>query len=160
MKVWCERGNLAFPLSELQAAVLLPQWEKLFLQNAQRRQAVARLTQQPLPHWEPRIACTHRGDPCYYKVAWRLTAAADKQIGRERMLSALWQQRLPFDVGFRGFTNRSTRRCRKPLPLPESERAAAATILLHHPVLLQSGSVLAALDEATRAVLNSWPTEP
>ncbi|HQU45276.1 MAG TPA: aminotransferase class V-fold PLP-dependent enzyme, partial [Pirellulales bacterium] len=39
-KVFCEQGNHAFPLSELQAAVLLPQLAKLRERNERRRAAV------------------------------------------------------------------------------------------------------------------------
>ena len=39
-KIYCERGNHAFPLSELQAAVLAPQLTKLDARNQLRRSNV------------------------------------------------------------------------------------------------------------------------
>ena len=39
-KIFCQRGNHAFPLSELQAAVLVPQLESLDERNHARRSAV------------------------------------------------------------------------------------------------------------------------
>lgn len=42
-KIYCEQGNNAFPLSELQAAVLLPQLAKLDQRNLRRRAGVERL---------------------------------------------------------------------------------------------------------------------
>jgi perosamine synthetase len=46
IKIHCEQGNHAFPLSELQAAVLLPQWLKLPQRHEQRRLGANRLIQQ------------------------------------------------------------------------------------------------------------------
>src|SRR5205823_2149954 len=40
IKIACERGNNAFPLSELQAAVLIPQIPRLMADNECRHQAV------------------------------------------------------------------------------------------------------------------------
>src|SRR5262249_49154327 len=45
-RTWNLRGNLVCPLSELQAAVLLPQIEKLDARNAQRASAVRELTER------------------------------------------------------------------------------------------------------------------
>src|SRR5207244_5610224 len=46
IKVYCERGNDAFPLSELQAAVLVPQIPQLAAANEQRRRSVELLLAQ------------------------------------------------------------------------------------------------------------------
>ena len=43
IRIHCERGNHAFPLSELQAAVLLPQLDQLAARNEVRRRNVGRL---------------------------------------------------------------------------------------------------------------------
>ena len=43
MTIYAERGNDAYPLSELQAAVLLPQFDSLDRLNRQRTETVARL---------------------------------------------------------------------------------------------------------------------
>src|SRR5205807_8690220 len=43
IKIYCERGNDAFPLSELQAAVLVPQIPKLAATNDRRLAAVRSL---------------------------------------------------------------------------------------------------------------------
>jgi len=42
-RLWQHRGNQVCPLSELQAAVLLPQLAKLDARNVQRRMSVGRL---------------------------------------------------------------------------------------------------------------------
>ena len=64
-------------------------------------------------------------------------------------LVAAWQARgIPIDTGFRGFIERTKRRCRKRGELPHSRAAAEGTLLLHHPVLLQE-------EEKIRQVANN-----
>src|SRR5581483_2288971 len=45
-QLWCNRGNHAYPLSELQATVLVPQLERLDGRNRQRTAAVAGLRER------------------------------------------------------------------------------------------------------------------
>jgi dTDP-4-amino-4,6-dideoxygalactose transaminase len=156
IKVWCDRGNLAFPLSELQAAVLLPQWEQLDSQNAIRRQAVAQLRAENFPGLQLLTTQHDRGEPSYYKLGWLPNNESEERFSREAWLARLWKSRLPFDAGFRGFATRSARRCRQPTELKYARRAATETILLHHPVLLASRSILKAfITELQRAVSES-----
>ena len=49
IRVYSERGNQAFPLSELQACVLVPQLEKLDERNQIRARAVERITRELEP---------------------------------------------------------------------------------------------------------------
>jgi len=150
IKIFSERGNQAFPLSELQAAVLLPQIPKLAKRNDIRWQNVQRLLQavsrqsifQPIP---PPAA----GDvPSFYKLGWLLepsrNASTDieaEQI-RQSFVSSLQQRGLPFDTGFRGFAKRTTQRCRVVGDLPNARKAANCTLLMHHPILLQSPEII------------------
>ena len=46
------------------------------------------------------------------------------------------------DAGFRGFARRSSRRCRHSGDLAQCRRAAASTLVLHHPVLLKSAETV------------------
>ena len=65
-------GNVLSPLSELQAAVLAPQLDRLDERNARRRQAVGLLAERlrDIPGLSLFRARTD-GDPCYYKVGFR-----------------------------------------------------------------------------------------
>ena len=95
------------------------------------------------------------GGACFYKLAWRLQVEGDVEAARERFIEAIQAEGVAVDAGFRGFTRRSDRRCRKAHPLGASARAARATLLLHHPVLLEDGStvhrVATALAKVARA---------
>jgi len=142
LKAWCDRGNLAFPLSELQAAVLLPQWEELERHNRRRLEVVERLRREKFPGLQLVAARPDRGQPSFYKLAWYPSPECRPKLSRDELLAALWKHRLPFDVGFRGFAARSTRRCRKPTDLSYCERAAAETIVMHHPILVQSDQIV------------------
>jgi hypothetical protein len=55
---------------------------------------------------------------------------------------------IEIDAGFRGFSRRTTSRCRKPASLTASDQAATGTLVLHHPVLLADDDVLERLGDA------------
>lgn len=158
IKIFSERGNQAFPLSELQAAVLLPQILKLAGRNEIRWQNVLRLieavdgqsTFQPIPR------PTDGNVPAFYKLGWMLlpplnapTDTEAEQI-RQDFVRNLQQRGLPFDTGFRGFAKRTSQRCRVVGKLPNVRKAATSTLLMHHPVLLQPPEVL---DQVAAALL-------
>jgi dTDP-4-amino-4,6-dideoxygalactose transaminase len=140
IKVFCERGNDAFPLSELQAAVLLPQLARLHQQNARRATSVERLRSKCAGLDRLRmIAQPANGNvPSYYKVAFMLDAEALRVHSRDDFVRALRAEGIAIDAGFRGFTKRSQRRCRRVGKLANSEAAAEGTLVLHHPVLLET----------------------
>jgi dTDP-4-amino-4,6-dideoxygalactose transaminase len=157
-KVYAERGNEAFPLSQLQAAVLLPQLRRLAERNARRRESVLRLWQQTadLPALKPLPA--HRpGDlPAYYKLAWQYLPQRAGGRSIDDLVAALQAESVPIDRGFRGFAGRSERRCRKSGSLAESVRAAETTLLLHHPILLEPDAVIDLVAQAMAKVLHAF----
>ncbi len=135
MKIAAGRGNDAWPLSTLQAAALLPQWELLDDWNA------CRLTNAR------RIAESLRGSrifktlnlesdadtqPAFYKFPLLLNSSLD----REAVIHALQAEGVPADGGFRGFVRRAPRRCRAAGSLEHSLTAAEQLIVMHHPLLL------------------------
>lgn len=155
IKVFAERGNDAFPLSELQAAVLVPQWAKLDARNERRRASVAHLLAQ-LADLDAlrRVQSSSPGNtPSYYKLAWRFDAGPHG-VPRDDAIAALQAGGLPLDAGFRGFAERSDRRCRRVGSLEHARIAARDTILLHHPVLLQPPSAMDRLAAGIRQVLS------
>ncbi|NLG64605.1 MAG: perosamine synthetase, partial [Actinobacteria bacterium] len=156
-KIYCERGNHAFPLSELQAAVVTPQLERLTDRNVQRQRAAQRLCDRladlvclrPLDNGP--LAC----QPGYYKLGWQYDDARGAPNSRDDFTTALRAEGVALDPGFRGFALRSSQRCRVAGQLDESRRAARAMCVLHHPALLESE---ATLDRIARAIekISRW----
>ncbi|MCA9166242.1 MAG: aminotransferase class V-fold PLP-dependent enzyme [Planctomycetales bacterium] len=155
IRVFAERGNDAFALSELQAAVLPCQLERLALDN-QIRQARANYLRSLLIDVAA-IRFSSLPDnslPSYYKFGFRLNAdpqQSEMTTARQQLLNRFDERKIPIGAGFRGFVQRSRRRCRAVSDLIEARRAASDTLLLHHPVLLCPANVIEELAMAIRA---------
>jgi len=158
-RVFAGRGNDAYPLSELQAAVLLPQLETLGERNRVRSQAAQRLfdATADVPGLRP-SAMRQNNAPAYYKIAWRAQGERLRST-RESILAALQAEGAPIDVGFRGFAKRSTRRCRKATSTPNAVSAAAETITLHHPALLAPPHAIDQIAMAVSKVLSHYSAD-
>jgi dTDP-4-amino-4,6-dideoxygalactose transaminase len=156
IKIYSERGNQAHPLSELQAAVLLPQLESLAERNQRRLQNAMRLLDlcRGFSILEPITWDAVRDAPSFYKVGW-LFGAQTNVIRRDEFLTAVRAEGVALDEGFRGFALRSGRRCRKAGDLPNSQEAAQRTVLLHHPILLSSPAEVDRIAGAIGKVLNA-----
>jgi dTDP-4-amino-4,6-dideoxygalactose transaminase len=156
IKVYCERGNNAYPLSELQAAVVIPQLAKLAERNRIRQANATRLRQlcQGLDGLLPLDWDTSVGSLVFYKLAWLYQQACLAGCPREQFLAAVRAEGVAMDEGFRGFALRSARRCRKVGDLRYSQEAAEATVLLHHPVLLGPPEQIDRVALALRHVLD------
>lgn len=158
-KIFGERGNQAFALSELQAAVLLPQLTLLDEQN-QRRQASAALLRDLTKTVNQAIAPVQyraeRGDAAYYKLAWRYDEKACGGRTRDEFIAAAKAEGVAIDAGFRGFAGRSAARCRQGSSLTQSARAAEATLVLHHPVLLSDPATVTLVATALRKVAEAF----
>ncbi len=156
-KIFCERGNHAFPLSELQAAVLLPQLKLLERRHAERAAHAAawraRLSDPAGPLWHPQ---GERGSPAYYKLGlWLADFLPDD---RERWAKQLGELGLDVGPGFRGFFRRGSSRCRRVGDLPRSARAAERTLVVHHTAFLGPVSAHPArIETLLRAVAGSPP---
>ncbi|MCH5377349.1 MAG: aminotransferase class V-fold PLP-dependent enzyme [Planctomycetes bacterium] len=150
IRIYNERGNEALPLSELQAAVLRPQLAKLDGRNRQRRSVAARLLERlrDTEGLTPVSIDRSRGEPALYKLAWLYDAAVCGGHSRAEFIAAIRAEGVALDEGFRGFSRRSSRRCRQAGPQNASRAAADETVLLHHPILLQG---LDAADRVARA---------
>ena len=151
INVFRERGNDAFALSELQACVLLPQFETLAERHSLRRDNVNAIlkTTAPCSGITP-LKIAAEDSPAFYKLAWML----EEPQRRQDLLCYAQDKGIPLFAGFRGFVKRSDRRCRKPVSLANSTVAAEATVLLHHPVLLQGPAVIRDLAEELVDVFN------
>jgi dTDP-4-amino-4,6-dideoxygalactose transaminase len=162
MKVYCHRGNDAFPLSELQAAVLVPQLAKLAQRTARREVSVRQLLAET-EHIAALRPLAHRlsgATSAYYKVAWQYAPSAAGNATIDDFALALVAEGAPFDRGFRGFAGRGERRCRKTSSLDHSRRAADSTILLHHPILLEQPETISALARAMEKVAAAFASKP
>ncbi|MBY0230749.1 MAG: DegT/DnrJ/EryC1/StrS family aminotransferase, partial [Gemmataceae bacterium] len=133
-RLWLGRGNnLVAPLSELQAAVLLPQVEKLAERNRLRREAVGLLRSLLPPGLRLFAAHPESG---YYKVGMRLDEAAFG-LPRARLVAQARAAGIALDVGFRALhVGRSPTRFRAMGDLAGAGRAHCGTLILHHPILL------------------------
>jgi len=144
------RGNVVCPLSELQAAALLPQLDRLDERNARRRAAVVRLTE--LLRDVPGLTLFRNvvaGEACYYKVGFQFNGTAFG-LSRARFVAALRAEGIAFDEGFRSLhVGRSPSRFRRAGDLGEADQAHVRTVVLHHPVLLGEDEEL---DQVARAV--------
>jgi dTDP-4-amino-4,6-dideoxygalactose transaminase len=140
LKVWRDRGNDIAPLSELQAAALLPQLAKLLQWQTRRLGAARQLAevirkgtdQFLLPEW------SSEESPAFYKFPLLMSEQLASRTPRTQLCAALQQAGIPAFEGFTSFAKRSSRRCRTAMPLVNSQITADRTILLHHPVLLTS----------------------
>ena len=149
IRVYAERGNDAFPISELQAAVLRPQLERLDKDNQVRHNRATQLIEA--------LATNNRLQPIklregwspsgFFKLGWWYKPSPESPT-REQMLAIAADQQLPLAAGFRGFTKRSERRCRRPMPLTNAQRACQQTVILHHPVLLSPPETINRLADA------------
>jgi dTDP-4-amino-4,6-dideoxygalactose transaminase len=159
-KVFGHRGNDAFPLSELQAAVLLPQLEQIESRNATRRTNVARLLSdlKNLPGLQSLKNRVPDPEPSYYKLAWRYLSEELNNVTREHFTAALRAEGVAINSGFRGFAGRSERRCRHGGDLLNSRRAADTTVVLHHPVLLAPDDQIRKVAAAFAKVVRTFAT--
>jgi dTDP-4-amino-4,6-dideoxygalactose transaminase len=152
-RVALHRGNLVCPLSELQAAVLPPQLDRLPERQARRLRNVQRLT--GLLHDVPGLTPFRNrveGEPGYYKWGLQYDEAAFG-LPRARFVAALRAEGIAFDEGFRALhVGRSPGRFRAGGPLTEAERAHDGAIVLHHPVLLGTDEDVEQVAAAVRKV--------
>lgn len=124
-------------LSELQAAVLLPQLAKLEQRTILRHGHVAHFNSliADIPGLQMFENTVRECLPAYYKVGFFLDATAFG-LERELFVKAMRAEGVAFDAGFRAVhVGRAANRYRAPAPLSNAERAHREIVTLHHPVL-------------------------
>lgn len=149
-KIFAHRGNDAFPLSQIQAALLLPQIKQLPVRNQRRHQAARKVADSVNRLGGlMSLAISNANDAigAYYKLP--IMIQADSPFDRGKFLSAIQAEGVAMDIGFRGFAKRSTRRCRHAGSLANAAWAAENTMLLHHPILLSEDEQI---DRLTNAI--------
>jgi dTDP-4-amino-4,6-dideoxygalactose transaminase len=150
-----QRGNHAYPLSELQAAVLQPQVERLETRNRVRLANVQSLLSQldaagVLAGLTPLNATPGELD-AFYKVGFRYDSDHFKGLSRDAFAQAVRNEGVALDPGFRSLHRiHSRRRFLAVGDLQVADAADDGILVLHHPVLLESA---AAIDQIVEAVL-------
>jgi dTDP-4-amino-4,6-dideoxygalactose transaminase len=156
-RVWLNRGNLVGPLSELQAAVLLPQLDQLDARNARRAHNVGLLRGllRDTAGIRPFANDAADTEPGFYKLGFQFDAA-EYGLSRERFLAAVRAEGVAFDEGFRGLhIGRSPSRFRRAGELAEADRAHRGAVVLHHPVLLGTAEEIEEVARAVRKVYHN-----
>jgi dTDP-4-amino-4,6-dideoxygalactose transaminase len=156
-RLWLHRGNNVCPLSELQAAVLLPQIDKLDARNRQRGHNAQLLAERlrDIPGLRLFRNDCPQSDPAYYKVGFQLDPDVFG-LARDRLVAALRAEGMAFDGGFAALhVGRSPRRFRlagSPGEPWEADRAHRDAMVLHHPVLLGAFEDIEEIVRALRKV--------
>ena len=148
------RGNDAYPLSEIQAAIVLPQLDLLDEHNQFRMNSVIRICNEvadlgllslQLPSDE--LA------PAYYKLGFQYERDKFGGLARDTFAEAMRAEGIAMDAGFRGNPLiHGSRRFRAVGELPEATRADGDLVVLHHPVLLEEAAAIAQVAEAVRKI--------
>jgi dTDP-4-amino-4,6-dideoxygalactose transaminase len=146
-------NNLVCPLSELQAAVLVPQLDALPARHAQRERAVVALGELLAGLPGLRLFRNWVADsPAYYKVGLQYDEDAFG-LPRGRLVAAMQAEGIALDEGFRALhVGRSPRRWRAAGTLAEVSRAHLGALVLHHPVLLGGDAEVAQVVLALRRI--------
>ncbi|HEY8462335.1 MAG TPA: DegT/DnrJ/EryC1/StrS family aminotransferase, partial [Blastocatellia bacterium] len=148
----------AYPLSELQATVLLPQLERLDERNRERASNVSKLAQS-LKAVSGLRPLDNRGAPVspgYYKLGFQYDPNEFDGLSRDMFAQAARSEGIEFNAGFRALhLCRSSRRFRKAGELAVAAVADANMLTLHHPALLAGDE---AIDQIARAVtkIRAW----
>lgn len=155
VRLYSYRGNAAYPLSELQAGLLIPQLQTLQIQNQERQQNVTRLLQYlgdnsgltSLSNTE----YTNEPEFCsgYYKLGFKYNAEHFAGLSRELFCRSMQAEGIAFYPGFRALhTIHSRRRFNQAHPLPIATMCDHSIVVLHHPILLTDASNMKTIAEA------------
>ena len=139
VRVYSRRGNDAYPLSELQAAVVEPQWERLAEDNARRAQGAQwlceALREAKVDSLVPWVRAFE--GRAFYKLGFWYDASRAGGLSRDAFAAAVRAEGVPLDPGFRALhLSHARRRYRAVGPLPHATAADASVLTLHHSLLL------------------------
>lgn len=139
IRLYSFRGNDAYPLAEMQAAVLIPQLDRLAESNELRRRSVDRLV-AALGHDSPLAVCKSpiiEASPSFYKVAFGYDSKMMGGLSRERFCEAMRAEGFALDPWFRSLDLvHSRKRFRTVGELANAHAADHNAVALHHPILL------------------------
>jgi perosamine synthetase len=146
IKLYTQRGNDAYPISEMQAAVLLPQLQQLDARNAARAiragQLANSLSSQSLlkPTLTAGELIAEQYRPVFYKLGFILSDQFDTS-DREQISVEARQLGIPLDPALPALHwTHSSRRFRASGELVNAQNLHDRLMTLHHTALLQSES--------------------
>lgn len=171
VRLHTQRGNDAYPLSELQAAVLVPQWDRLSERNQLRTANVTRLigllagqrglrcfvesgnscALQPVSDKGLTLSIVSQQEtrPGFYKLGFWYDAAQFGGRLRDDFACAMRVAGVALDPGFRALHRTHARsRFRSLGDLPNASRADESVLVLHHPALLGDAADMQAIATA------------
>jgi len=152
-KLYTHRGNEAYPLSELQAAVLIPQWDRLDERNEYREKNIRYLTEKlqsetSLVPFESRLADSRPG---YYKLGLQYDSSNFAGLSREQFCLTMRADGVNIAKGFRSLhSSHSARRYKTNSSLKNADLADKGILVLHHPVLLCEEKVVSMVVKAVK----------
>lgn len=144
VRVLCHRaGNQVYPLSEIQAAALLPQLRKLDSRNQQRQESVAAILDE-LDDLSGLSAVVRRffpgcegNQPVFYKLGFRCGDSPDASRLRDDFANRAIAEGVALAAGFpAAHIGRSPKRFRRVGSLDNAEALHHSMLVLHHPILL------------------------
>lgn len=160
IKRYTQRGNEAYPQSEMQAALLLPQLQQLDRHNEIRRESVRMLCSDEQQMKGLKVLQPPQEDllPAYYKVGFRYDSAEFGGLARSLFVRSMRAEGIAIDAGFRALhLIHAKRRFRSQGELLEATRADHEMVVLHHPVLLQGDRGIRDIHKAIEKVRKGAP---
>ncbi len=155
IRLYSHRGNEAYPLTELQSGLLLPQLEALDFQNQVRQKHVdtllARLGRNSglIPFNNRQLSSQAPSKPGYYKLGFLYQPEQFQGLSRDLFCQGMQAEGIAVYPGFRALhAIHSRRRFRQTDELKVATACDQSMIVLHHPVLLTSEENMAAIAEA------------
>ncbi|MBI5760562.1 MAG: aminotransferase class V-fold PLP-dependent enzyme [Planctomycetales bacterium] len=155
IKLYTQRGNDAYPLSELQAVALLPQCERLAEFNRRRAASANRLREllanvSGLRPFENAVA---NSQPGYYKFGLQYDPVAFGGLSRDLFAEAMRADGIALDAGFRSLhLTHASSRFRPIGTLTHATDADARVLTLHHPILLEGPEALRQFVDAVERI--------
>jgi perosamine synthetase len=160
IRLFTQRGNEAYPLSEMQASVLRPQLDRLDERNIARWESVRQLSEElkqfTLSHGElvlrPLVDACPNGDedrPAFFKVGLQYDLAKSTGLSRDLFAKAMRAEGIAIDAGFRSLHRiHSKRRFQTVGELANADVCDEHVLVLHHPVLLEGEESVCQVREA------------
>lgn len=152
IRLYSHRGNEAYPLTELQAGLLLPQLETLDARNQIRQKHVDILLTQLdtdsglVPFRNEQLSLQAISRPGYYKLGFLYQPSHFSGLTRDLFCQAMQAEGIAVYPGFRALhAIHSRRRFRQTDELHVATECDQNLILLHHPVLLTSDANMASI---------------
>jgi perosamine synthetase len=166
IRLYTQRGNEAYPLSEMQAAVVRPQLLDLDARNAFRHQRLRELVKAlgnggicPAMNLQDEAGAVDY-QPAFYKSAFLLPQSVNDTT-RKQFCDSARRGGVPVDPGFSGLHRiHSRQRFRAVGSLPHATQLHERLISLHHTALLSSAETVKQIAEILQDCFDDGYTRP